>query len=145
MNNLTANSTQPTVIAESATLKTGQILKSRKSMTQPNNKRSNKFPIAPPIINAKLNLIHNLSFFKQNEKIVIRMMVRPEIQMKNWVACGKIPKALPVFFTKVIEKIFSMTENESPTDKFLVKIIFVILSKTKTITAVLQNNINDFL
>ena len=85
----------------SARLKTGHILKSRKSITAPNRNRSIRLPNAPPIINP--TAICCILLRGRIDLIITNKKTHP-IATKIYEAKGlflNMPKAMPVFFTKV--------------------------------------------
>lgn len=113
--------TVPMVIEISATLKTGHILKSMKSMTYLKFILSIRLPNAPDIIRIKPRLQRRLS---RNFPLLIAFIRRiPMIAtaaidtaMKKYVLFLKSPKAIPVFFTNVICRISFIIGIDWPVD-----------------------------
>jgi len=73
----------PIQTPESARLNTGQMRKSKKSITNPNLNRSIRLPKAPPKINPKQNLsLNDLRAFFLSKKIITKIIIK-EIMIKR--------------------------------------------------------------
>ena len=89
--------TAPIVIAESATLKAGHILKSMKSTTKPRKILSIKLPTAPPRIKA-IGIFILFSFIILSMWKRIAPMIAMEIKISIRFIPLNIPNPPPVFW-----------------------------------------------
>ena len=91
----------PTVMAESAMLKTGQTLRSKKSMTYENLILSIVLPIAPPSTNIMPAPARDRLSLKPMDSRTIKLIDIKANRIRAREFPLKRPKAMPVLCTKV--------------------------------------------